>query len=78
MITMMTKKGKLKMKTVESSVRFVVGDMVSWKSDSGNDYAGTVVSIKHGANDDLIVVRLANGQHRSFYDNATDYTILES
>jgi hypothetical protein len=26
----------------------------------------------------LIVVRLANGQHRSFYDNATDYTILES
>jgi hypothetical protein len=78
MITTITKKGKLKMKTVESSVRFVVGDMVSWKSGSGNEYTGTVVSIKQGTNDDLIVVRLANGQHRSFYDNATDYTILES
>jgi len=68
---------KMKMKTVESSVRFTVGDMVSWKSRLGNEYVGVVVSIKQSATDDLIIVRLPNGQHRSFYDNATDYTIIE-
>jgi uncharacterized protein YijF (DUF1287 family) len=66
------------MKMATASVRFSVGDMVSWKSNSGNEYTGVVNSIKLGANDDLIVVLLPNGQYRSFYDNATDYTILES
>ena len=70
------------MKSVVASVRFVVGDIVSWKSDSksqcvagvvGVRYSGTVVDIKVGDHDDLIIVRLVNGQHRSFYDNATDW-----
>ena len=75
MITMITKKGKLKMKSVVASTRFVVGDIVSWTSKSGNEYKGKVVSIKEGASDDLIVVELSNGQYRSFYDNATDWWI---
>ena len=72
-----TRKKELKMKTVNASLRFVVGDVVSWKSQSGTDYTGTVVSIKEGENDDLVVVQLANGQHRSFYDNATDWRIKD-
>lgn len=64
-----------KMKTVSASIRFVVGDVVSWKSKSGNEYTGTVASIKLGERDDLIVVELPNGQYRSFYDNATDWRI---
>ena len=66
---------EMKMKNVGSSVRFAIDDVVSWKSESGNQYTGTVVLIKQGSNDDLIIVRLANGQHRSFYDNATDWWI---
>ena len=73
------------MKSVVSNNRFVIGDVVSWKSDSksqcvagvvGVQYSGAVVDIKVGDHDDLIIVRLANGQHRSFYDNATDVTFL--
>lgn len=75
MITMVTKKGMMKMKSVVASMRFVVGDVVSWKSKNGNQYTGTVVNIKEGSHDDLIVVSLANGQHRSFYDNSTDWWI---
>ena len=75
MIRMKTKKGKMMMKNVVASVRFAVGDVVSWKSDSGKQYTGTVVNIKEGSHDDLIVVSLANGQYRSFYDNATVWWI---
>lgn len=65
----------MKMKNVGATVRFAVDDVVSWKSKSGNVYTGTVVGIKQGSSDDLIIVRLANGQHRSFYDNATDWWV---
>ena len=65
------------MKTVSASIRFAVGDVVSWKSESGNEYTGTVVSIKQSDRDDLIVVRIADGKYRSFYDNATDWRIIE-
>lgn len=75
MITMKASKGKMTMKTVTASLRFVVGDVVSWKSKSGNQYTGTVVSIKRGEYDDLIIARLANGQYRSFYDTPTDWWI---
>jgi hypothetical protein len=75
MIRMTTKKGKLKMKSVVATMRFVVGDIVSWKSKSGNEYKGSVVGIKEGFHDDLIVVEMADGQHRSFYDNATNWWI---
>lgn len=65
------------MKSVVASMRFVVGDVVSWKSDSGNQYSGTVSTIRvSDHHDDLIVVCLANGQYRSFYDNATDWRII--
>jgi len=77
MITMKTKSGKLKMKSVVASVRFAVGDIVSWKSRSGNQYTGTVVSIKQGEKDDLIVAHLPDGRYGSFYDNATDWQIVE-
>jgi hypothetical protein len=77
MIRMRKKNGELKMKSVVASIRFVVGDVVSWTSKSGNQYTGTVVSIKEGANDDLIVVRLPDGRYGSFYDNATDWKIVE-
>jgi len=77
MIRMVTQNGELKMKSVVATNRFVIGDVVSWKSKNGNDYTGTVVSIKEGSNDDLIVVELSNGQHRSFYDNATDWRIVK-
>lgn len=69
--------GELKMNTVYATARFVTGDLVSWKSKSGNEYTGRVVSIKEGSTDDLIIVELPNGQHRSFYDNATDWRIVE-
>jgi uncharacterized protein YijF (DUF1287 family) len=72
---MRKKNGELTMKSVVASNRFAVGDVVSWKSDSGNQYTGTVASIKQGDHDDLIVVQLANGKYRSFYDNATDAMI---
>ena len=65
------------MKSVYATARFVTGDIVSWKSKSGNEYTGYVVDIKEGDNDDLIVVELPNGQHRSFYDNATDWKIVQ-
>ena len=76
MIRTITKSGKMTMKSVVANNRFVVGDVVSWKSDSGSQYTGTVSTIKEGDHDDLIVVCLANGQYRSFYDNATDVTFL--
>lgn len=76
MIRTITKSGKMTMKSVVASIRFVVGDVVAWKSDSGSQYTGTVVNIKVGDHDDLIVVCLANGQYRSFYDNATDWWII--
>ena len=76
MIRMRTKNGELTMKSVYATARFVTGDVVSWKSKNGNEYIGVVVSIKEGTNDDLIVVELPNGQHRSFYDNATDWRIV--
>lgn len=66
-------KMKTKMNAVTASVRFVVGDIVSWNSNSGNRYSGTVVGIKQGSGDDLIIVNIGNNQHRSFYDNATDW-----
>lgn len=75
MIRMTKKNGELTMKSVVASNRFAVGDVVSWKSKSGNEYTGTVASIKLGERDDLIVVELPNGQYRSFYDNATDWRI---
>lgn len=77
MIRTTKKNGELTMKSVYATARFVVGDIVSWKSKSGSEYTGSVVNIKEGDNDDLIVVELPNGQHRSFYDNATDWRIIE-
>lgn len=77
MIRMTKKNGELMMKSVFATNRFVVGDVVAWKSKSGSEYTGSVVSIKEGDNDDLIIVRLADGKHRSFYDNATDWRIIE-
>ena len=74
MIRMRKKNGELMMKNVVANNRFVVGDVVSWKSNSGSEYTGSVVCIKEGDNDDLIIVELPNGQHRSFYDLATDVT----
>lgn len=62
------------MKSVVATNRFVIGDVVSWTSKNGSQYKGAVVSIKEGVSDDLIIVRLNNGQHRSFYDLSTDVT----
>ena len=75
MIRMTKKNGELTMKSVVATNRIVIGDIVSWKSESGNEYTGAVVRIRQGEHDDLIVVCLPNGQHRSFYDNATDWRI---
>jgi uncharacterized protein YijF (DUF1287 family) len=72
MIRTRKRNGELTMKSVVATNRFVVGDVVSWKSDSGNEYTGTIASIKQGDRDDLIIVRLADGKYRSFYDNATE------
>lgn len=77
MIRTTKKNGELTMKSVYATARFVVGDIVSWKSKSGSEYTGSVVNIKEGDNDDLIVVELPNGQHRSFYDNSTDWQIIK-
>jgi len=66
-----------KMSTVTANNRVATGDMVSWISKSGTAYSGVVVSIKVGPADDLIIVRLADGQHRSFYDNATDWNTIQ-
>jgi len=65
------------MKEVAASVRFVIGDVVTWFSESGRKHTGTVVSIKEGDKGDLITARLADGQYRSFYDGATDWVMWD-
>ena len=72
------KERELKMKSVLANSRFAIGDIVSWKSKSGNEYTGVVADIKQGSDDDLIVVQLANGEYRSFYDNATDWRMIHA
>lgn len=62
------------MKSVNSNSRLMVGDSVSWVSKSKTHYTGTVVNIKEGSYDYLIVVYdIEKGLYRSFYDLETDW-----
>lgn len=66
-------------KYVEANNRLAVGETVQWTSHSGNQYTGTVHSIRDFDNSmagDLITVRLSNGRYRSFYENDVDFEIL--
>jgi plastocyanin len=61
------------MKNMVANSRLAVGDTVSWVAKSGNGYTGTVVNVKEGFMDDLIIVDVGNGKYRSFYDRATEW-----